>query len=327
MLKLFCAILLFPFVVQAELQLQTSQCRFYDHAVFGYGCEVVDLDFSSGDDLQITGVHLTGRGNGNVLFVEIINSTIEVIPFQFFISFPILSRFYAQDVSLAVLNPVRNCGQLNHLFLSSNNLESINPDTFADCVNLQTLHLQNNVIADVDRWAFRNLDRLEVLQLNGNQIEALNADLFVSTPNLLDLGLSNNQLSSINPRTFTPIPYLETLRLANNHFAILNVNTLANLTQLDTLLLNGNEFDNFQANFFRHLPNLRHLNINDNKVSTACWANKPGTGLRLFLVLSSHSSGPCNSIKIRGSTAYRCRTILSKSSTSTRSSISSISRA
>lgn len=284
MLKLLCAILLLPFAVQA------ARCNYYDHPIFGYGCEVADLEFMAGDELVITGNHIPGKSNANVLFVEILNSTVEVVPQQYFISFPILNRFYAQSVSLSTLNRMRNCETLRFLFLSGNNLEVISADTFADCANLEVLHLQNNNINNIERWAFRNLDSLEVLLLTNNQLETVNADLFTPVPNLIDLGLSNNmyacdthwtffyskfsfysfciyRLATLNSRTFTPIPYLETLRLANNYFSILNVNILTNLTQLNTLLLNGNQFDNFQANFFRHLPNLKNLNINDNSVS------------------------------------------------------------
>lgn len=266
MWKLICAVLLLPFVVQAEFQ-GAARCRYYDHPIFGYGCEVADLEFLAGDELQITGNHLTGRSNANVVFVEILNSTVEVIPQQFFISFPILNRFYAQGVSLSTLNRILNCANLRFLFLSGNYLEVINSDVFADCGNLEVLHLQNNNINNIERWAFRNLDKLEVLLLTNNQLQQINADLFTPVPNLLDLGLSNNMLTTLNSRTFTPIAFLETLRLANNYLSVLNVNILANLTQLNTLLLNGNQFDNFQANFFRHLPNLRQLNLNDNLVS------------------------------------------------------------
>lgn len=308
------------------MQLRSTQCRFYDHVKFGYGCEVTEMEFLAGDELTITGVHLTGRGNGNVAFVEILNSYVEVIPQQFFINFPILSRFYAQNVSISTLNPLRNCEQLNHLFLSSNNLVSLAANLFADCANLQTLHLQNNLIETVERFAFRNLNRLEVLQLANNQIEIVNADLFTETPELIDLGLSNNRISTLNSRTLTPIPHLEVLRLANNNISILNVNILQDLTKLNTLLLNGNEFDNFQANFFRHLPNLRQLNINDNKVSRVNQLQLCNL-LKILLHFSSHSFVLCNSIKTRGSSAYRWRTILSLSSTPTLFLISSVSRA
>lgn len=265
MLKLFCVILLLPFVVHG--QISEARCNYYEHPLFGYGCEVASLEFFAGDLLQITGNHNSGKNNENVAFVEILNSTVEVIPQQFFLSFPNLNRFYAQSVSLSTLNRLLNCQSLKLLFLSGNNLEMISSDTFADCGNLEVLHLQNNHINNVERWAFRNLDKLQVLLLSSNQLEVINADLFTTIPNLLDLGLSNNMIATLNSRTFTPIPFLETLRLANNYLSVLNVNILANMNQLNTLLLNGNQFDNFQANFFRHLPNLKHLNINDNSVS------------------------------------------------------------
>ena len=271
MLKIFCVIFLIPFVVQAEVRV--AQCNYYVHPIFGYGCEVADLEFLSGDQLQITGSHLAGRNNGHVEFVEIVNSTVEVIPQQYFTTFSILNRFNAQSVSLSILNRIGNCLNLRFLFLSGNYLETINADTFADCENLEVLHLQNNLINNIDRWAFRNLDHLEILILSNNQLESINADLFTTVPNLLDLGLSDNLLSTLNSRTFTPTPLIETLRLANNYFSVLNVNLFQNMTSLSTLLLNGNEFDNFQLNFFRHLPNLRHLNINDNSVSDDCHLN------------------------------------------------------
>lgn len=268
-MKVLWAILLLPFVA-SQGDIRDASCFFYEHPNFGYTCEVVDLNFSAGEELRITGMHLAGKSNANVGFVEIVNSTLEVVPQQFLIQFPILNRFYAQGASMSTLNRLHNCENLQHLFLSSNFLDTISADTFADCTNLRVLHLQNNVISTIERWAFRDLVNLQVLLLTNNELEVINADLFTPVPNLIDLGLSNNYLTTLNVRTFTPTPFLETLRLANNQFSILNVNIFQNLLQLSTLLLNGNQFDNFQANFFRPLVNLQHLNIDNNVVSLQC---------------------------------------------------------
>jgi Leucine-rich repeat (LRR) protein len=265
MWKIVNLVLLLPFLAQSELVV--ARCNYYEHPLFGYTCEVANLQFKAGDELQVTGTHMLGKNNENVATVEIANSTIEVVPLQYFISFPILTRFYAQNVGISTLNRLRNCASLQHLFLSQNKLDIIRGDTFADCANLQSIHLQNNMISNIERWAFRDATKLEVLLLNNNQLEVINADLFTPTPNLLDLGLSNNRLETLNSRLFTPTLFLETLRLSNNNITILNVNIFQNLTQLSTLLLNGNNFDNFQANFFRNLPSLRLLNVDDNMVS------------------------------------------------------------
>lgn len=316
MWKIIFSVLLLPFAVQAQSQIRVAQCNFYEHPVFGYGCEIADLEFRAGDILSVAGNHNSGKDNDNVAFVEIVNSTVEVIPQELFLNFPILDRLYAQSVSLSTLNRLRNCATLRFLFLSGNFLEVVAADTFADCLNLETLQLQNNQLNSIDRWAFRNLDRLRVLSLSNNQLQAINPDLFTPTPNLLDLGLGGNLLTTLNSRTFTPTLFLETLRLNNNQFTILNVNILQNLTQLSTLLLNGNEFDNFQANFFRHLPNLRQLNINDNLVSWSktleCRSNIKSSSWHLFV--------HCNLIKTLVLLVSRWPTISSLILTSTFSS-------
>ena len=269
MLKFIFLVALLPFLVQAEVRV--ARCNFYIHPVFGYSCEVTDLDFVAGDELQITGTHIIGQNNENVSFVEIANSTVEVIPQQYFINFVNLKRFQAADVSIARLERLSNCESLETLVLSYNNLQTIVNDIFANCGNLLNLQLEGNVLTAVTRFALRGLGKLQVLNLNNNELDAINSDLFTETPNLLDIGISNNRLTLLNVRTFTPTPLLETLRLSNNRFTALNVNLLENLTHLHILLFNGNQFDNFQAGFFRHLPNLRQLNINDNLVG----AKKP----------------------------------------------------
>jgi Leucine-rich repeat (LRR) protein len=265
MWKVFSLLLLLPVFGQSALV--TARCRYYDHQILGYTCEVADLQFMAGDELQIAGIHMPGRDNGNVLTVEIVNSTVEVVPQQFFIQFSILRRFNAQNVGMSVLNRIRNCQTLQSLSLSHNKLDIIRGDTFADCTNLLSINLQNNLISNVERWALRGLSILETFNLNNNQMAALNADLFTPTPNILDIGLSNNLLSTLILRTFTPTPFLETLRLSNNNLTLLNGVMFQNLTQLQVFLLNGNNFDNFQAGFFRNLTNLRHLNIDNNAVS------------------------------------------------------------
>jgi hypothetical protein len=264
MWKVFSLLFLLPILSHGALV--TGRCRYYDHQLLGYTCEVANLLFTVGDELQITGVHMPGRDNGNVLTVEIVNSTVEVIPQQFFINFSILRRFNAQNVGISTLNRLRNCQSLQFLSLSHNKLNIIRADTFTDCTNLLNINLQNNLIRDVERWALRNLSVLEVLNLNSNQMQSVNPDVFTPTTNLIDLSLSNNFISNLVVRTFTPISFLETLRLSNNNLTIVNGLIFQNMTQLSVLLLNGNNFDNFQANFFRNLTNLRHLNVADNKV-------------------------------------------------------------
>lgn len=265
MWKIFSLLLLCPILAQSALV--QARCRFYEHQVFGYTCETANLQFMAGDELQISGIHMPERDNGNVWTVEVVNSTIEVLPQQFLISFPILRRLNANNVGISTLNRIRNCQSLQFLSLSHNKLDVIRGDTFADCSNLLSINLQNNLITNVERWALRGLTILQTFILNNNQLATLNGDLFTETPNILDIGLSNNLLSTLIARTFTPTPFVETIRLANNNLSIISVNIFQNLTQLSVLLLNGNRFDNFAANFFRHLPNLRHLNIDNNVVS------------------------------------------------------------
>lgn len=269
-LKLICAILVIPYL-SADAVARVANCRFSEHQVFGYSCQIADLEFNTGDTLQISGMHLAGRNDMSVTFLEIVNSSVSIVPQHIFVQFGNLQRFHAQNVGLSDLVPLRNCQNLQTIFLSQNQLTLIRNDVFGDCRNLMTIHLQNNQIATIERWAFRGLSSIETIQLNNNQLAVINADLFTENPLLKDIGLSNNHLTTINSRQFTPTPYLETLRLANNEIVILNVNVLQNLTRLETLLLNGNQFDNFQANFFRHLPNLKMLNINDNQVSVVLW--------------------------------------------------------
>ena len=107
--------LLFLLPIMGQSALVTARCRYFDHQAFGYTCEASNLQFMMGDELQITGVHMPGRNNGNILTVEIVNSTVEVAPLQFFISFPNLNRFNAQNVGMSNLNPIRNCENLQSL--------------------------------------------------------------------------------------------------------------------------------------------------------------------------------------------------------------------
>ncbi|KAG8253226.1 hypothetical protein J6590_039566 [Homalodisca vitripennis] len=86
----------------------------------------------------------------------------------------------------------RESGQLEKLFLFSNNLVNLDSGTFTGLANLTVLLLNNNLLRLMSENIFEPLVSLKKLQVDSNKFQYLPTDCLEFVPNLLSLKLSKN---------------------------------------------------------------------------------------------------------------------------------------
>ena len=195
----------------------------------------------------------------------------------------VIHELWAGGREIAVLTGLEYCGNLEVLYLWTNQLTDIN--SLADLTNLTGLYLLANQISDISPLArLINLEKmwlgyneitdlsplaglinLESLLLDSNQITDLSP--LVGLINLESLLLSNNQINDISP--LAVLTNLVQLHLDDNQ--INDIGPLASLNNLKNIWLNHNEITNIDP--FVGLTNLRQLYLSDNQISEICPLN------------------------------------------------------
>jgi len=236
----------------------------------------------------ITGQHLAGRTNADVVNLIASNSRIQIVSPVFmntFTNLQILSmngsfttvhqdsfphcqslRELYLDRNLIVQLPVgafTGCNQLFYLEMDTNSLETINEGTFDGLNQLRILNLRLNWIRNLGQNSFRPLPNLEILNLNNNFIRTIHVQTFDMMTNLRELYLNNNLLMDLNPATsMLPLRNLRILDLSGNFLRTFTFGAHS-LSMLETLDLNRNTFIAFDRDSFpaSGMPNLQHLDL------------------------------------------------------------------
>lgn len=155
-------------------------------------------------------------------------------------------------------------GQLTDLYLSGNELESVDAMTFDKLPNLVRLDLSKNNIKNFSDRAFPDVNKLQVLNLSRCFLN--HSDLsFLPRGNLLQLSvldLSNNDLVFLPDNIFTSLPNLVNLSLQNSSIISIQNGTLK-------------------------VPPLQNIDMRDNSlrllstITLSEFSSKPGLHIRL----------------------------------------------
>ncbi|XP_063227150.1 chaoptin [Bacillus rossius redtenbacheri] len=192
---------------------------------------------------------------------------------------------------------------LEKLYLSFNNLQTINTHTFVDLTSLERLYLDDNRIGRVERRAFMNMDRLKHLDLRGNKIRTISDEAFQNLPELQTLDLAYNELAGFDFAAMDQVGVLASFRVNVSHNRIqkleVNASSLSgrdgsgffhsNVKVLDLsfnniswfgrgylqpveasvtqLYLGHNHLQNATRDVFGNMPHLQWLDLSHNRLS------------------------------------------------------------
>ena len=100
--------------------------------------------------------------------------------------------------------------------IANRDIQSIEDETFKEFTILEQLYLSSNELTSINSKMFEGLQKLKILDLRRNMIESANWDTFKNLVNLVELLISFNKIESIQDKTFEGLENLQKLDLENN---------------------------------------------------------------------------------------------------------------
>ncbi|XP_017770923.1 PREDICTED: chaoptin isoform X2 [Nicrophorus vespilloides] len=171
---------------------------------------------------------------------------------------------------------------LEEIYLSFNQIKSIQQHTFVDLSSLEQLHLDDNVIVNLERRSFMNLENLKRLNLKGNDINTISYEAFQNLPELEDLDLAYNEMKIFDFSIFDQVGTLAmfSVNMSHNKIADLHVTINTHFEQttgagglhsnIKILDLSYNNITLISKNYFKPaMLSLTHLHMSHNKLFNA----------------------------------------------------------
>lgn len=186
-----------------------------------------------------------------------------------------------------------NGGNIQSLYLSSNQLSGIIPAETGNLSILQYLYLDNNQLSNSIPEEIGNLSNLRFLYLYENQLSGPIPPEIGNLSNLELLSLYENQLSDPIPAEIGNLSNLQSLSLGNNQLSGSIPPEIGNLSNLESLSLGNNQLSGSIPSEIGNLPNLQTLSISGNQLSGPIPLKLGNLSNLQYLYLSSNQlSGP-----------------------------------
>ncbi|XP_050093934.1 leucine-rich repeat-containing G-protein coupled receptor 4-like [Anopheles aquasalis] len=230
----------------------------------GYKC--ILKNFHIGESQHVTTEFFADHeGPGEVVTLQIENSTIYRIPKVLFSVYPKLTR----------------------LNLTALQIRAFERGAFERGKELRELQLDYNNITHLESDAFEGLRWLDLLTIEDNALSHLPVDVFASNTRLMIVSMSKNNLSRIEDNTFRNNRVLRVVHVSKNrieHFDLsqlleafeidVSYNRLAELKvppRLNSLEASHNRINAVLSNGQNRL--LRKMNLSHNKLTDISWAS------------------------------------------------------
>lgn len=166
---------------------------------------------------------------------------------------------------------------LIYLYLSENDLTTLNPDAFKGLVNARPCKLKEIAFEEYNFSCFSTphtllwpcstgLPQLTYLHLEKNRFTTFPRDAFKLVPSLLALHLENNSLTRLESDSLVGAEGLRALYLTGNDLTYVSPRALDRAGDLDTLHLGGNKLKEVPTEALNQVQNLRELRLSGNTI-------------------------------------------------------------
>ncbi|XP_068833533.1 reticulon-4 receptor-like 1 [Capricornis sumatraensis] len=199
---------------------------------------------------------------------------------------------YSNNITFIDPNTFQGFVHLEELDLGDNRqLRTLAPETFQGLVKLHALYLYKCGLSALPAGVFGGLHSLQYLYLQDNHIEYLQDDIFVDLVNLSHLFLHGNKLWSLGQDTFRGLVNLDRLLLHENQLQWVHHKAFHDLRRLTTLFLFNNSLSELPGDCLAPLGALEFLRLNGNAWDCGCRARSLWEWLQRFR--GSSSAVPC----------------------------------
>ncbi|XP_078510967.1 toll-like receptor 12 [Lissotriton helveticus] len=161
------------------------------------------------------------------------------------------------------------CGSLETLDLSSNNLKYLANDILYKIPHLRVLILSQNTDLKLDLCplSYEKLhfySGLQVLHFSFNNVSSIKNKQFACMAHLLVLDLNSNRIETIEPLGFFGLLHLKHLDLHDNNLKLLDSLILQPVPNLLTLDIKGNSFKKLEGDQWGELKSLKEFTLDTN---------------------------------------------------------------
>lgn len=154
--------------------------------------------------------------------------------------------------------------KLQELFVTRNDLKSLEGNEFSSLVFLKVLSLKLNEITEIPANQFETLTSLNELYLDENRLSSIDKNLFAKNINLKIISLSGNDIGKLHFKTFSALINLREIDLSLNRLTSLNAKLFANNKKLLRLDLFNNNLTHVESNIFDPLVVLSKADFEGN---------------------------------------------------------------
>ncbi|XP_029866336.1 toll-like receptor 2 [Aquila chrysaetos chrysaetos] len=154
-------------------------------------------------------------------------------------------------------------GKITVLNLAHNRIKHIRSQDLQQAVNLRALLLQSNEISSIDKDSFRSLGKLELLDLSNNSLAHLYPAWFGHLFSLQHLHLQGNSYRELGESSpFSSLRNLSSLHLGNPQFSTLRRGNFEGIEFLDKLWIDGGNLSQYEPGSLKSIKKINHMIIN-----------------------------------------------------------------
>ncbi|NXP56887.1 TLR22 protein, partial [Heliornis fulica] len=153
-------------------------------------------------------------------------------------------------------------GKITTLNLSHNRIKRIRSQDLQQAVNLRALLLQSNQISSIDEDSFHSLGKLELLDLANNSLAHLSPAWFAQLFMLQHLCLQGNTYRDLGGSSlFSSLRNLSSLHVGNPQFSTVRQGDFEGIHLLDKLWIDGVSLHQYQPGSLKSIMTINHMII------------------------------------------------------------------
>lgn len=154
-------------------------------------------------------------------------------------------------------------GKITVLNLAHNRIKHIRSQDLQQAVNLRALLLQSNEISSIDKDSFRSLGKLELLDLSNNSLAHLSPAWFGHLFSLQHLHLQGNFYRDLGESSpFSNLRNLSSLHLGNPRFSTIKQGNFEGIALLDKLWIEGGNLSQYESGSLKSIKKINHMIVN-----------------------------------------------------------------
>ncbi|KAL7014210.1 hypothetical protein ACKWTF_015802 [Chironomus riparius] len=258
------------FVLSSQFVDGSASCLYENHNRLGYTCRLSVSAELSENILEISGVHLSGRTDDDVVSIQKHKiPNLQLLPAGLCEKFKNVDKINmpASKIQQIDENAFKNCRNLQKVVLDENVIEELSGSLFSENTKLEHVSLMFNSLITLPDDFFINNQNLKSLNLMGNKIKFLPENIFKNLTELTSMLLVKNEIAEVNPLWFRDSQNLQMLMLSENLISELPKGTFVALKSINRLILAANNLSVIDAESFGIHNNLKFFDVQSNNIN------------------------------------------------------------